>query len=176
MFKSCVPSTGWISETNNTQVDNIKHLNVAMLIYNLIKYSDNCSKISRMWQCYRDELINILLNSKSFKSQMKITGTTPAAGNPKDVEIAGALKYLNNFWGTFEMLLNNCEVILILTWSVVCVISSAKWVTKFAVTDAKVYIPKKYEQILLKESFLKNCIKCNQDRKYQILNNLRSKK
>ena len=76
MLKNCVPFTGCISETNNTQVDNVKDVDVAMLIYNLIEHSDNYSKTSRMWQYYRDELIDILVDSESLKSQMKITGKT----------------------------------------------------------------------------------------------------
>ena len=50
MLKNFVPFTGCISETNNTQVDSLKDLDVAMLIYNLIEHSDNYSKTSRMWQ------------------------------------------------------------------------------------------------------------------------------
>ena len=46
---------------------------------------------------------------------MKITGNTPAGGNTKDAEIIAPLKYLRNFWRTLEMLLINCEIILILT-------------------------------------------------------------
>ena len=42
--------------------------------------------------------------------RQKITGKTPAAGNTKDIEIAVPLKYLSNFWRTFEMLLINCEI------------------------------------------------------------------
>ena len=141
MLKNCVPFTGCISETNNTQVDNVKDVDVAMLIYNLIEHSGNYSKTSRMWQYYRDELIDILVDSESLKSQMKITGKTPAPGNTKDVEITGPLKYLNNFWRTFEMLLNNCEINLVLTQSVGCIISFATWGTKFAITDAKLNIP-----------------------------------
>ena len=56
---------------------------------------------------------------------MKITGTTPAAGNEKDVKIMISLKYLSNFWRTLEMLLSNCEVNLILTWSSTCVITNS---------------------------------------------------
>ena len=44
-----------------------------------------------------------LVRSESFKSRIKITGKTPAAGNTKDVEIMVPLKYLINFWRTFEM-------------------------------------------------------------------------
>ena len=32
---------------NNTQVDNVKDLDVMMTMYNLIEYSDSSSKISR---------------------------------------------------------------------------------------------------------------------------------
>ena len=32
---------------NNTQVDNVKYLDVEMAMYNLIEYSDSSSKISR---------------------------------------------------------------------------------------------------------------------------------
>ena len=56
------------------------------------------------------------MQSESFKSKIKITGKTPAAGNTKNVEIAAPLKYLRNFYRTLEMPLTNCEVNLILTW------------------------------------------------------------
>ena len=35
-----------------------------------------------------------LTDSESFKSKVKITGNTPAAGDTKDVEIIVPLKYL----------------------------------------------------------------------------------
>ena len=34
------------------------------------------------------------------------------------------LKPLNNFWGTLDILLINCKIILILTWSRNCVLTS----------------------------------------------------
>ena len=46
MFKNCAPSTVCISEINNTQVDNAKHIDIVMPMYNLIEYSDNYSKTS----------------------------------------------------------------------------------------------------------------------------------
>ena len=52
----------------------------------------------------------ITTQSESFKSKIKITGKTPAAGNTKDVDIIVPLEYLSNFWKTFEMPLINCEV------------------------------------------------------------------
>ena len=46
IFKNCAQFTNWISEINNTQVDNAKDIDVIILMYNLIEYSDNCSKSS----------------------------------------------------------------------------------------------------------------------------------
>ena len=55
-----------------------------MPMYNLIEYSDYYSKTSgSLWQYYRDEPNYHLENSESFKSKIKITRKTPAAGNEK---------------------------------------------------------------------------------------------
>ena len=51
------------------------------------------------------------------------------------------LKHLSNFWRTLEMLLINCEVNLILTWSKDCVITNSTGEGKFKITDAKLYVP-----------------------------------
>ena len=73
IFKNCAPFTDYISEINNTQVDNAKDLNVAMSMYNLIVYRDNYSKTSgSLWQCYTDEQNGAIVNSESFKSKIKI--------------------------------------------------------------------------------------------------------
>ena len=85
-----------------------------------------------------NQIIN-LADSKSIKSEVKITGST-AGDNTKDLEIIVPLKYLSNFWRTLEMLLINCEVSLILTWSRNCVISSANGETKFKITETKRYV------------------------------------
>ena len=82
-----------------------------------------------------------MTQSESFKSKIKITGKTSVEGNTKDVEIMVPLKYLSNFWRTLEMLLINCKVELILTWSKNCVISSATGKAKFALTETKLYVP-----------------------------------
>ena len=44
IFKSFAPFTDCINEINNTQIDNAKELDVVMLMYNLIEYSNNYSK------------------------------------------------------------------------------------------------------------------------------------
>ena len=51
------------------------------------------------------------------------------------------LKYLRNFWRTLEMLLINCEINLILTWSSTCVVTNSTGVGRFKITDTKIYIP-----------------------------------
>ena len=51
------------------------------------------------------------------------------------------LKYLSNFWRTLEMSLINCEVNLILTWSSTCVITNSIGAGRFAITDARLYVP-----------------------------------
>ena len=97
-----------------------------MSMYNLIEYSNSYSKTSEsLWQYYKDELNDNLAGSESFKSKVKITGSTPAGGNTKDVKIIAPLKYLINFW-KLKMPLMNCEVILLLTWSSTCVITNSK--------------------------------------------------
>ena len=54
------------------------------------------------------------------------------------------LKYLSNFWRTLEMPLINCEVNLILTWSLTCVLIATSIPNRnatFAITDTKLYVP-----------------------------------
>ena len=141
-FKNCAPFINWISEMNNTQVDNAEDIDIVMPMYNLIEYSDNYAKTSgSLWQYFQDELDNDLENSESFKFKIKITGKTLNNGNEKDVEIMVPLKYLSNVWRTLEMPLINCEVNLILTWSSTCVITNSAVAGTFAITDTKHYVP-----------------------------------
>ena len=114
-----------------------------MPLYNLIEYSDNYSKKSgSLWQYYKDDPNdNNITESESFKSKIKITGKTSAAGNIKEVEIIVALKYLSNFWRTLEMRLINCEVNLILILSKNCVIINSTGAGKFKITETKLYVP-----------------------------------
>ena len=83
-FKNIPPFTNCISEINNSQIDNAKDIAIVTPMYNLIKYGDNYAKKSwSLWQYYRDEPNDNLADSESFKSKIKITGKTPAAGNEK---------------------------------------------------------------------------------------------
>ena len=113
-----------------------------MLMYNLIENSDNYSNTSgSLWQYYKDDPKDNIGKSESFKSKIKITGKTPAAGNTKDVEIIMPLKYLRNFWRKLKIPLINCEVDLILTWSKDFVITNSTGAEKFKITETKLYVP-----------------------------------
>ena len=69
-----------------------------MLMYSLIDYSDNYSKTSgNLWQYYRDDPNDNIIQSELFKCKIKITEKTPATDNIKDVKIAVPLKYLSHF-------------------------------------------------------------------------------
>ena len=142
IFKSCAPFTKCISRINNRDIDNAQDIDIVMPMYNLIEYSDNYSKtFGSLWQYYKDDPNDNITQSESFKSKIKITGKTSAAGNTKDVEIIVPLKYLSNFWRTLEMPLINCEVNLILTWSKDCVITNSTGAGKFKITETKLYVP-----------------------------------
>ena len=78
-----------------------------------------------------------------FNFNTKITGQTNNDGTI-NVEIMVPLKYLSNFWRILEMLLINCEVELILTWSAGCVIiytNVAEQVPTIAMTETNLYVP-----------------------------------
>ena len=94
-----------------------------------------------LWQYYVDKPNDTLINSKSFKSKVKITRKVPDDGNRKDVEIAVPLKYLRNFYLTLDMPLTNREISLNVTWPSTCVITDSTGARAFAITDAKLYVP-----------------------------------
>ena len=111
-----------------------------MPMYNLLEYSKNYKKTTgSLWNYYRDEPSNPLSsNSESFKYKTSITGNTynvdltiiGHGGNPipnpnydankvgkNETEVVIPLKHLSNFYRSLDILLINCEVELILTWS-----------------------------------------------------------
>ena len=111
-----------------------------------MEYSDNYSDTSgSLWQLKRDEIggdddltadaQHIPNNSSSFK--YKSSFITDRNG----VKIAIPLKYLSNFWRSFEIPLNNCKVELPLEWYENCILSSARTAATFAITDTKHYVP-----------------------------------
>ena len=93
-------------------------------MYNLIEYSNDIRKktTGSLRQYYRDEpaltdagpIANFHTadNSVSLKFKQKIKSKAAFNGR-KDVEIAVPLKYISNFWRTFEVPLINCEINLL---------------------------------------------------------------
>ena len=61
-FKNIAPFTNCISKTNNALIDNAENLNVAMPMYNLLKYNKNYRKTAgSLWNYYKDESNDFLL-------------------------------------------------------------------------------------------------------------------
>ena len=123
-------------------MDNAKDLGVVMPMYNLIEYSNSYSKASgSLYQFCGDEPNNIITSSEWFKFKSKFLDNTNNNASIINVKIAVPLKYLSNFWRTLVMPLISCEINLILTFPVNCVISEGSGVTAFAITDTKLYVP-----------------------------------
>ena len=155
VFKNCAPFTNCISKINNIQINNAEYIDIVMLMYNLIEYSDNHSKTSgSLWKyCKEISAVNNNGNIVNFNGanatdsvnfKTKITGQTDNNGRIDNVEIIVPLKYLSNFWRTLEMTLINCEVELILTWSADCVIIYANVANQnptFTITETNLYVP-----------------------------------
>ena len=122
-----------------------------MPMYNLIEYSDNYSKTSgSLWQYCKDiPAVNNDGNivdfnganaTDSFNFKTKITGQTDNNGRIDNVEIMVSLKDLSNFLRTLELVLTNCEVNFILTWSADCVIIyTVCRISIFAITETNLY-------------------------------------
>ena len=128
IFKNCAPITNCISQINNTQIDNTEYIDVVMPMYNLIKYSDNYSKISgSLWQYYKgipavnnnSDIVDFTNTTDSFKFKIKITGQKNDDGAINGVEIIVPLKYLSNFWRTLEMPLIICKILIIINFDMI---------------------------------------------------------
>ena len=100
--QGAAPFTNCISEINNTQIDNAKDIDIVMVMYNLIEYSDNYAKTTGSLRQYckdiparnpNDEITEFAEDNTtdSFKFKAKITGQTGNDGT-KDVEIMVPLK------------------------------------------------------------------------------------
>ena len=150
IFKNCAPFTYCISEINNTQVHNVKDIDVIMPLYNLLEYSSAYEETSASLCQYCKDIPAIDNNNvivdfsennliDSFNFKVKMTGQTGVNGT-KNAEIMIPLSCLNVFWRSLELPLINREVNLILTLSANCVIVSTNVANQnatFAVTDSK---------------------------------------
>ena len=156
IMKNRAPFTNCISEINNTQIHNSKHIDIVMPMYNLIEYSHSYSKTSgSLWHHCRDEpFLNDNgatadfpadnNNSGSFEFKTKILCGTENDGT-KNVRVP--LKYWSNFWRTLAIPLINCEINLSLTCCNSCFIIDnpiVKYTNLFALsfenTDGRSYM------------------------------------
>ena len=126
-----------------------------MPMYNLIEYSDNCSKISGSLSQYCKDKpaantagnitdFTATTTADSFNFKTKTTGLTDDHGIIDDAKIMVPLKNLSNFWRTFEMPLINCEVELMLDWSGNCVMISTNVVNQvptLTITEENLCVP-----------------------------------
>ena len=169
-FKNNAPFINCITKINGIKIDNVEDSDVVMPMYNLLEYSKNYKKTTgSLWNYYRDEPTNPLsYDSESFKYKTSITGNTynvdekitdddgNEVHNPNydankvgknETEIVIPLKHLSNFWRSLNILLTNCEVELILTWTKNCALADMTVANnpptglEFQITDTKLYVP-----------------------------------
>ena len=120
-----------------------KHLEVCGNIVNINKVSKVYCNIPAVDN--KNAIVKFTDNSltDSFHFKVKTTGQT-GDDRTKNDEIMVPVKYLYNFWRTLEMLLINCEINLILTWSANCFIIStidANQNATFVITGTKLHVP-----------------------------------
>ena len=83
ILQKYVQFTNCISITKSTQVDDAQYVNVVMPIYNLIEYSNDCSKTyGTLWQQNVDFTADNADNNP-FKIKQKMTGQTGDNGTKK---------------------------------------------------------------------------------------------
>ena len=154
-LKNCAPFTKCNLEINDKHVDTAENLDIVMLMYTLIEYSDNYQDSSAtLYQYNRDEppeddaVANLTAdNSDSFKYKIKLLGNvTEVAGNAAgvrrlNVKVFVPLKYLSNFFRSLGMPLINCKIKLNLTWKKECVLSTGAGEAVFIINDTKLYVP-----------------------------------
>lgn len=116
-------------------MDDAKDLDVVMLVHNLLDYSHNYEKtLGSHWQYWKDDPNDNKTDSIKFEIRFKNNTKITDIAN---VEIAAPVRYFSNFWRTLEMLLINCKINLMLTWSVNRVICDADKATALAIPDTK---------------------------------------
>ena len=91
-FKNNAPFRSCISKTliSKTVIGNLEELDIAMLIYNLLEYSQNYTMTSgSLWNHYRVDIDIINDNAsdgRSFKYKAKIIGKTPESQNDQEIQ------------------------------------------------------------------------------------------
>ena len=151
VLKNCAPFTKCNLEINDGHVDTAENLDIVMLMYNLIEYSDNYQDSSAtLYQNKRDEppeadaVADLTANnSSSFKYKINLLGDPVHAGGiaRRNVKVVVPLNYLSNFFRSLQIPLINCKIKLNLTRKKECVLSTDAGAAVFIINDTKLYIP-----------------------------------
>ena len=150
-LKNCAPFTKCNLEINDEHVDTAENLDITMPMYNLIECSDNYQDSSAtLYQYKRDEppednaVADLTVNnSNSFKYKVSLLHNPVLDGNitKRSLKVVVSLKYLSNFFRSFEMPLINYKIKLNLTWKKECVLSNQDGAAVFIINDTKMYVP-----------------------------------
>ena len=142
VFKNCTPFEKCSKEIDGTLVDEANFINITMLLYNLIEYSENYSDTSgSLWHFKRDEIERDISGNHISNSSSSFKYKSSLATNRNGVRIVLPLKYLSNFGSLLEMPLINCKVQLSLSWDPNCVLSYLVGTSTFTITDVNLYVP-----------------------------------
>ena len=148
-LQNCAPFEKCNLEINDEHVSTAENLDIVMLRYNLIEYSDNYQDLSAtLYQYKRDEPPDDIEdnlgqdNSTSFNYKTKLLDNPVVANNiaRRNVKVVVPLKYLSNFFRSLEMPLINCKIKLNLTWKKECVLSNQTSNAVFIINDTKLYV------------------------------------
>ena len=137
--KNNAPFRSRIWKINNTLIDNAEDVDTVMPMYNSLEYSNNFSMTSGNLRNYYSDKQNDFANkiddndnminnnkpktSKSFEYKSKIIGSPSNNDSRLKGEVVVPLKYVSNFWRSFDSSLINCEIELELGWVRNCIIS-----------------------------------------------------
>ena len=145
VLKNCALFEKCRTEINETFIDEAKHINITIPMYNLIEYSNNYSDTSgSLWHFKKDEITNNADvsnddNAPSSKHKASLIGYTGNNGRKNGIKIAVPLNNLSNFWRLLEMPLINCKVELSLKWYERCLLTAAT-TANFWIADTKLCI------------------------------------
>ena len=119
-FKNCAPFRTCDVTINDEHIEKAEDLDIVMLMYNLLEYSDNYqNSTGSLYQFIRDEPpvdnADVANNTTTLVYKSKLIKGTDNNNNVNNVKLVVPLKYVSNFFRSLEMPLVNCKIDLELT-------------------------------------------------------------
>ena len=108
-----------------------------MPMFKVLGYKNSFSKTSFLKYCI--DRRNDIIGYHESKSNFKFTSNINVGGTRK-AKITVLLKYLSDFWRVPKMLLTNCEINILLTWSSTCATDNATNVVTFVILSPKIHV------------------------------------